>query len=104
MLYCERSRSNYTSSSTNLNLSRIKYSSLPGEIYENVLKGNLDYDWNNIKDKALIKVLQPKSFAQGIANIAYLNQPNTSISKEYKGYFIYYNPITKTGWFKPVEL
>lgn len=77
--------------------------SLPGEIYENVLNGNLDYDWNNVKDKALIKVLQPISFAQGIANIAYLNQSNNSISKEFKGYFIYYNPITKTGWFKPVE-
>lgn len=77
--------------------------SLPGEVYENVLKGNPDYDWENINEKGLIKVIQPKSFAQEIANIAYSKRTNENVSKEFKGYFIYYNPVSKTGWVKQLS-
>lgn len=77
--------------------------SLPGEIYENVVNGNLDIEWNSIKNKALIRVIKVKSFEQGYANVAYLKHSNDANIEGFIGYFIYYDPTIKTGWYKQVQ-
>ncbi|KKM08905.1 hypothetical protein SY88_20750 [Clostridiales bacterium PH28_bin88] len=76
---------------------------LPHEVLENVLKDNKDYNWAKMSEERFGYVLHARSFEQGSTSLAFLKNINSDITPTFKIYFIYYDPLAKQGWVRPIK-
>ncbi len=77
--------------------------SISSEIIDNVLKGNEEYDWENIDSIGYFHA-RSKSFEQGFLTFAFSKEDlDPQETMLFKIIFIYYDPESKTGWFKQID-